>query len=862
MILIEKFISDIQKFLDVHVSSGLIKKYKIFKRIDFQLDVYIFATNTEKADSLKETFLAEKENKGIDLAFYICETEDLEDPYYAAMLEDENIVDNGPRLRFGSFLDSKPVVTEQHDQIQIPIITFYSYKGGMGRTTTTMAYAMHLAENHGKKVVVIDCDLEAPGYLNFFDLAKNDELLSGEKNGFVEFACDLLFAGNREAININNYVVKGYTAGEDLGISDSDSNRGSVWVIPAGNLNEHVLKDGTSDIHRKSYLEGLAKLNLSNTPMIIHVFQELITKVQEAENIKADVVLIDSRTGFNDIFGTAVLNLSKSVVGFFGRSRQTSPGFMNLLQMHRKQIDENHPHGKFKLHIVYSILPQGVKGGSPEMKAFITQLYKDVDTPDENTVNRQDLLEFIGTGDQEIEDDFKKAIRNLSWSDELSNYNSLFSSLDEDVLFRIGVNVISSARREILKRLKDNIIPNFEKQIDFRECYSNLFDKNKFMLLGSEDEAITPLYEALSNTKNREKLVAEYKKRNSNDHFHYIFFNISFSTSDAAAFKELADWSDEDAVYAFWQEFIWKKLTGKEKGSPEQIEKDLVSYDSKLQINHQCLVLTFSGIENLRSLDIEVLNPLLHYWKLNNSAFDNIFPKILLKTNASHFFYLSGIYSNFIDTKHDSSFGAFLDWKIDELLETLGTAVSEGRSDYEDFLFGKKVLVDKDDISLGKPRDYFEKLYSSGSSSRILIKPFMSMLNRSIDECIKEGPRDGDCILPSRIYASKELVHDISEQYIRQNNKHSSAIDSLHRHLEKNPKFKKRSLRNQDFEEIINAIVRIEDPHSDNSDLYAHAEHLESSLLESGIIERIKLGKKYIYCFAPFICELWNIKEN
>ena len=44
-------------------------------------------------------------------------------------------------------------------------ITFYSYKGGVGRTLALSNVAIRLAEL-GKNVCVLDFDLEAPG-LNF-----------------------------------------------------------------------------------------------------------------------------------------------------------------------------------------------------------------------------------------------------------------------------------------------------------------------------------------------------------------------------------------------------------------------------------------------------------------------------------------------------------------------------------------------------------------------------------------------------------------------------------------------------------------------------------------------------------------------
>jgi MinD-like ATPase involved in chromosome partitioning or flagellar assembly len=51
------------------------------------------------------------------------------------------------------------------------IITFYSYKGGTGRSMALANYAVYLArmpEMAGKRVLVIDWDLEAPGLHRYF----------------------------------------------------------------------------------------------------------------------------------------------------------------------------------------------------------------------------------------------------------------------------------------------------------------------------------------------------------------------------------------------------------------------------------------------------------------------------------------------------------------------------------------------------------------------------------------------------------------------------------------------------------------------------------------------------------------------
>lgn len=51
-------------------------------------------------------------------------------------------------------------------------ITFYSYKGGVGRSLALVNIATRLAE-FGKKVCVLDFDLEAPGLHLKFPDSKN-----------------------------------------------------------------------------------------------------------------------------------------------------------------------------------------------------------------------------------------------------------------------------------------------------------------------------------------------------------------------------------------------------------------------------------------------------------------------------------------------------------------------------------------------------------------------------------------------------------------------------------------------------------------------------------------------------------------
>ena len=52
-------------------------------------------------------------------------------------------------------------------ELNTPVTSFYSFKGGVGRTTATVLSALLLARQ-GKKVMIVDFDLEAPGLASIF----------------------------------------------------------------------------------------------------------------------------------------------------------------------------------------------------------------------------------------------------------------------------------------------------------------------------------------------------------------------------------------------------------------------------------------------------------------------------------------------------------------------------------------------------------------------------------------------------------------------------------------------------------------------------------------------------------------------
>ena len=105
------------------------------------------------------------------------------------------------------------------------VSTFYSFKGGVGRTLALVNVAAELAKT-GRNVLVVDFDLEAPGVDTFQELKGPVEQL-----GIVDFVNNYL--DNNVPPDVTNYVFK-------APVSSSTDVPGQIWVMPAEIGRAHV----------------------------------------------------------------------------------------------------------------------------------------------------------------------------------------------------------------------------------------------------------------------------------------------------------------------------------------------------------------------------------------------------------------------------------------------------------------------------------------------------------------------------------------------------------------------------------------------------------------------------------------------
>ena len=659
---------------------------------------------------------------------------------------------------------------EKFENKPCPVVTFYSYKGGVGRSTSLAAFAMYMATQQAKKVVIIDCDLEAPGFNNFF---LQEPSTPTYQNGFVEYMLDS--EAFEEITYVENYVY---------GVDQKFRGDGQIYVMPAGNLgfDEQMSSNAnTKDwlVHNvEHYLEGMARLDFTSPRFFFEKFKTLIANLHKAYT--PDVILIDSRTGFNDMFGITAFGISDTVVGFFGGSAQSMPGLYEFL----KRLGN-------KAIIANSILPERYDDLYNRFNEQVQQYGisltddKDIEANGQPVIKtfpipRSATLEYIGTSGEKV-DDFVKWLKKDSSElhrelfDEIiktieSNDNNL-ALIDDSVKAEkdkalIG-NSVKTEKEIIIDKLKQDwpklyatSVANFSVELKegryfFRSFMKNLFGKDIFLFIGSKGTGKTYIYESLKN-KDVVDTLKQWSNNKAND-YHFIhaiepetdnrFFNISTNLPNPINLM-----SSETYYERFWKIYIWKVLidysTGKSigfnsvltdavykikisKATPtdtarqfnviitsdeyfSNIEKELVQLDEFLyrKPTKTFLAIIFDRFDEM-VLPVESADkiaPLIRFWRYN--PYKCIMPKIFYRRDL--FEKLSNL-TNINELKNSSS---SIEWSQEELFSyffKIVSATSEKKIEtymntYQNQIKGfiEKVHSKKTNGQLREDRDYLK----------------------------------------------------------------------------------------------------------------------------------------------------------
>jgi len=212
---------------------------------------------------------------------------------------------------------------------EIPRVVFFSIKGGVGRSTAIAANAWSLAQT-GKRVLVLDLDLESPG-----------------------LSTSLLPLDRRPKYGITDWLVEdlvdnGDEVFESMVASSGLSHDGDIFVVPAhgADSGEYVAKLGRA---------WMPKVNSNGQESWSQRLQRLISLLEKRWS--PDVILIDSRAGIDEVASACITDLGANLVLLFALAGdQTWSGYRILFRHWRttgvvREIRE-------RLQVVGALIPE------------------------------------------------------------------------------------------------------------------------------------------------------------------------------------------------------------------------------------------------------------------------------------------------------------------------------------------------------------------------------------------------------------------------------------------------------------------------------------------------------------------------
>ncbi len=231
----------------------------------------------------------------------------------------------------------------------VPRLVFTSLKGGVGRSTALCVLAAHFSR-HGRRVLALDFDLEAPGIGTM--LLDEREL---PPYGTLDYLVENVISG------VDTAFMADLAGDSFLG-----ANGARVTVVPA--IGQKTV-DNPSDALAKIARAYLENPRINGPPLTLSLqFREMIDRF--ANSGAYDVILIDARAGLHETGAAAILAIGGDVLLFGIDHPQTFLGY-RLLMAHLARFPVNiEDDWRERLHFVHAKASDSVKRRSDAAERF------------------------------------------------------------------------------------------------------------------------------------------------------------------------------------------------------------------------------------------------------------------------------------------------------------------------------------------------------------------------------------------------------------------------------------------------------------------------------------------------------------
>jgi MinD-like ATPase involved in chromosome partitioning or flagellar assembly/tetratricopeptide (TPR) repeat protein len=330
------------------------------------------------------------------------------------------------------------------------IITFFSFKGGVGRTQALLNTACEFAQR-GKKVLLMDFDLHAPGLSLMECMHPSEKDQKQERPGTLDFFEWLVF--------LNEAVRRGEPKPDPINLAAcayapaiSDRLRdgaGSFKFIPASPLARkcadaadysdrvHAVDSPLTDVIRRTHR------NREKNPVVEQIRSQFASL---PEDERPDAIFIDARTGITGIADLLLTRSSDRIVLVTGLNEQNLWGLESTLQDIERSVET--ADWLRRITIVISPVPLGEHELTEKrIRAIVNTLSRHVD--------RTEREMFGDTG--------------LIPSPVEIPYDAQLALLEDPILLRHEKSVPAERYRQLADRLGGKIEPLQFRQVEADE---------------------------------------------------------------------------------------------------------------------------------------------------------------------------------------------------------------------------------------------------------------------------------------------------------------------------------------------------------------------------------------------------------
>lgn len=373
------------------------------------------------------------------------------------------------------------------------IVTFYSYKGGVGRSQLCANVAAYFCFHLKKKVLLWDWDFEAPG-LHFYFGKKDEDITTPGTLEFFEEYCRKMRSSDEIGLDALEYMPHNNI----LNLAESQRG-GKIDLIPAGVYSNRFSQRANDFSWFQFYniLDGVTYI------------QELKRRLKEESEY--DFIFIDSRTGISDYSGICNVQLPDINVILMAPNNQNFQGCKKIIE---KLKDSEYVRRGFRELYILPILSR-LDRSHPKFNKWIedfTKLFSDLLPDLDNHIDtdfvqeifadvylQETFLQYvqkISAGENVFFNDTNQRIAKISFEQQYVGIGNYINKLSHDRSINISTQIDSatwlSYAENNARKLENNTDSEAEKhdlKAKIAKAYSYAEEYDKALEYGGTQKA-------------------------------------------------------------------------------------------------------------------------------------------------------------------------------------------------------------------------------------------------------------------------------------------------------------------------------------------------------------------------------------